>query len=263
VTLHDTGAPVAVVSAALVWCTVHQLGYAWLDGRFGTTTARLGLGGATLAALVALVTWGPYAVSMVGVSGFGVDNTFPPRVTLVLLGISQASLLLAAEPVLRRLAAQPSVWVLVAALNRRVMTTYLWHMTALGATVGAVLVADLPVLGPRPATADWWWTRPPWFVALGLVTLLLVRAFGSWEEPVGDLRPAPHPVRPVLAAVGVAAGLALLVDHGLLAPGGSVRWWLALLPVAALVAGGVAVRGTKVIAGQPSASAAPSPGPSQ
>jgi hypothetical protein len=195
-----------------------------------------------LGALVGLVTWGPYGVSMVGVSGYGVDNTFPPRVTLVLLGLAQASLLLAAEPALRRLVARPGVWVLVATLNRRVMTTYLWHMTALGIAVGGVLALDLPLLDVRPAESGWWWTRPPWFLVLAVMTLLLVRAAGGWEEPVVDRRPAPHPLRPVVAATGTAAGLALLADHGLLAPDGSVRWWLALLPVVAMLVGGMAVR---------------------
>jgi hypothetical protein len=244
-TIPAAGAGLAVLNALLVWGTVHQLGYAWLDGRFGTPPLRLGVGLAALASLVALVTWGPYAVSMVGVSGFGVDNTFPPRVTLVLLGLAQASLLLAIEPALGRLAVRPGVWRVVTVLNRRVMTTYLWHMTALGLVVAVVLALDLPALDADPAGSAWWWTRLPWFLVLALVTMLLVRATGGWEEPVIDRRAPPHPLRPVVAVTGTAAGIALLADRGLLAADGSPRWWLSLLPVLALLVGGVAIRNAK------------------
>ncbi|MFC6285217.1 acyltransferase [Nocardioides sp. GCM10027113] len=228
---------ITVVGALLVWCTVHQVGYAWVDRRLGRVPHRLALGLGSGLVLAVLVAVGPYGVSMVGVAGHGLDNTVPPRVTLVLLGLAQAGLLLAAEGPLRRLVARDGVWLLVVALNRRVMTTYLWHMTALGLAVAAVLATGLPVLDDEPASAAWWWTRPVWFVALGATTLLLVALVGRFEEPA---EPAHRTgaVRPLLGALGVAAGLGLVLDHGLLGAEGQVRWWLPLLPVLAVALSG-------------------------
>ena len=86
----------------VVWATVHQLGYAWLDGRLAGTRRRLLLAAVGAVGLVALVWAGPYPVSMVGLDGAAVNNSYPTRVTLLFLGMLQAGVVLALEPLLAR-----------------------------------------------------------------------------------------------------------------------------------------------------------------
>lgn len=69
---------------------------------------------------------------MVGVRGFGIDNTYPSRLTLVLLGFTQTGITLLLEPVARAWCARAWVWRTVITVESRVMTIYLWHLTALG-----------------------------------------------------------------------------------------------------------------------------------
>jgi hypothetical protein len=79
VSLGSGSVAVGFVNYLLVWGTLHQLGYAWLDGRLASVARRLLLAGAGLAAAVLLVQAGPYPVSMVGLDTSAVDNTYPTR----------------------------------------------------------------------------------------------------------------------------------------------------------------------------------------
>ncbi|HYH73317.1 MAG TPA: acyltransferase family protein, partial [Nocardioides sp.] len=115
----------------VVWATVHQLGYAWLDGRLAGTRRRLGLAAVGLVGLVALVWAGPYPVSMIGLDDAVVNNSYPTRVTLAFLGLLQAGVVLALEPVLGRWMARPRAWAGVVLVSSRIMTLYLWHLTAM------------------------------------------------------------------------------------------------------------------------------------
>ena len=82
----------------VVWATVHQLGYAWLDGRLAGTGRRLAAG--RRRGWSAWSRWcgpGPYPVSMIGLDGAVVNNSYPTRVTLAFLGLLQAGVVLAAR----------------------------------------------------------------------------------------------------------------------------------------------------------------------
>jgi hypothetical protein len=222
---------------------VHQVGYAWVDGVLHGAARPLLLSAVSFSVLLGLVTWGPYAVSMVGVDGHGVDNTLPPRVTLALLGLGQAGLAVAVAPALDRLLQHRRLWLVTVAVSARVMTIYLWHLTVLGLAVAVSLTWGGVGLGPPPATAQWWLTRPVWFLLLGVLTWLVVLAVGRFEDPPAT---PPRPTvgaAPALLEVGVtAAVLAALADHLLLGDGGTVRWWLPLLPVAVVLLVDRAVR---------------------
>lgn len=159
-----------------------------------------------------LVRWGPYAVSMVGVAGFGIDNTAPPHTTLLLLGTAQAGGVLLLQPVLSRTCSHPVVWAVVVAVETRAMTVYLWHMTAPGLLAGLSLSWAGLGLGWRPATSAWWWSRPGWCLALAVTTLGLVTLTGRWESPPPPAGTAPvSPVLPWSAIVVVSTCLGLLV----------------------------------------------------
>ncbi len=73
------------VNYLFVWVGVHQLGYAWLEGRCASRLRSslwcvIGLG-----SLVALTEMGPWPHSLVGVPGEVVSNTEPPHLPLVAL----------------------------------------------------------------------------------------------------------------------------------------------------------------------------------
>ena len=236
----STGQPlVGFLNYALVWGTVHQVGYAWADGALAGRGRRVLLAVAGLLGLLALVWAGPYAVSMVGLQGHGVNNAYPTRVTLAFLGLLQTGVLLALEPLLARIAASRPVWLATVFVSARIMTVYLWHLTALGIVVAGAMLAGGVGLGATPGSRDWWLGRPAWFLALGLVTAALVVVVGRIEQPPRDPRPAPPAVLPVMALVVSCASLGAMADLGIVSPTGQVHWYLPLLPVVACYAFGV------------------------
>lgn len=230
-------APAALLNYVFVWGTVHQLGYAWVDGAFRTRLHRMGLALAGFGGVLALVWAGPYPVAMVGLVG-GLNNSQPPRLTLTLLGVFQAGLILVLEPYLARLMERRAAWTGVIAVSAQIMTLYLWHMTSMVLVIAASLALGGFGFGIEPVTSAWWLTRPVWFALLCCITLLLAIAFGRFERPQADPRPAPALWRPLVAVASTCAGLGLLATSGVAGPDG-VNGLILTLPVAGMVLGGV------------------------
>ncbi|HET6966884.1 MAG TPA: acyltransferase family protein [Ornithinibacter sp.] len=217
----------------VVWASVHQLGYAWLDGRLAGTGRRLGLAAVGLAGTLALVWAGPYPVSMIGLDDAVVNNSYPTRVTLGFLGLLQAGIVLSIEPLLARWMRRPRPWAATVLVNSRIMTIYLWHLTAMIAVIGVSLLLGGPGLGAEPLTLEWWLTRPLWWAVLALVTLGFVALLGRFETPRPDDSPAPPVWLPVLVTVMACGGLGFMAGQGIVDAEG-VHWWWPLLPVAAV-----------------------------
>ncbi|GAB2461155.1 acyltransferase family protein [Xylanimonas ulmi] len=149
-------------------------------GFAGTSRARLAvLAVAAVGAMVALVALGPYPASMVGMPGDAISNLSPPTAPVLAQSLAQVALALLARAVLTRWALGRGRR-LVDSLARRSMTVYLWHLTAMFAVLGAVMLG-LGEQPPVPWSTDWWSTRPVWFGAFGLTLLGLVRVFGRFE----------------------------------------------------------------------------------
>lgn len=229
---------IGFLNYVLVWGTVHQVGYAWVDGTLQGKRTRLALALAGLGATLALVWLGPYPVAMVGLDTAQITNSYPPRVTLVFLGFFQAGLVLVTEPVLRRWMARPGSWTVVVAIGARIMTLYLWHLTAMVIVIGVGLITDGVGLGIEPLSATWWLSRPLWFVVLAVPTLLLIVIFGRYERPERDPRPAPPWWRPVIAVGLICAGLGLLAAIGI-ADGDGLNGLVLSLPVIGVALGGI------------------------
>ena len=173
----------------LVWLVPYLLGIAYsdraLDGR-GSRRARTVLwcatvgGFATTALLVAL---GPYPASMIGMPGAAISNLAPPTVVALTLAFGQiGALLLARDALLRATRPGTRGAAAVAWVAERSMTLYLWHLTAMIAVVGVVVVGMHAVL-PEAWSGGWWLTRPAWMLACVGVLGLLVRCFGRFERP--------------------------------------------------------------------------------
>ncbi|MCV7113518.1 acyltransferase, partial [Mycolicibacterium setense] len=84
-----------------------------------------------LATNVALLCWGPYELSLVGIEGQRLPNMSPPSLLLAGHAIILSALAVVAAPAIARWARRPRVWWLAAIGNSGAMTLYLWHMPAL------------------------------------------------------------------------------------------------------------------------------------
>ena len=182
-----------------VWLAVHQLGYAWQAGRIGAPPRALLWAAAGLAALIALVSFGPYPVSMVSMRTQEISNSLPPRITLLALGVVQTGLLLALEKPARRLLQRGALWTATVLINRFIMTVFLWHVTALVTAVGLIFITGdwerYFFLSIVPGTSAWWLTRPLWIAVLIVVLIPFVYLFHRFER-IGQARRTPAPPTP-------------------------------------------------------------------
>lgn len=213
---------------AFVWLTVHQAGYAWDDRpspRQGLGLAAVGFG--TLGALVA---FGPYPLSMVGVPGELVTNTTPPTVALLALAVGQIGLFSAATPRLERWLRNDGPWTATVLLGGSIMGLYVWHMTAMVFGALGLFALGGGILTLEPLSGWWWATRPVWFAVVALLTLLLVLAT-QWVESRGNA--VTHPLQLVAGALTMCGALAVILLEGFVLADGAPRLWAA----AAFVAG--------------------------
>ncbi|MFI6940286.1 acyltransferase [Streptomyces sp. NPDC050418] len=168
---------------AFVWLAIHQLGFLRADGklRMPSVLAATGLLGAG-----ALVAFGPYPLSMVGMPGEKISNMAPPTFALLCHGLWLVGAVeLVRRPAVRWLE-RPKVWRTVVAANGISMTAFLWHLTAMLGVYGVLIGLDVTL--PAPATAAWWAQVPLRMAAAAVLTALLVAAFRSFERPA----PAAH-----------------------------------------------------------------------
>jgi hypothetical protein len=79
-------------------------------------------------------------------------------------------------------------WRATIAVNARIMTLFLWHMTAY--LLALLALWPLGLGREQGSTLRWWLERPVWEVVPGVVLLGLVAAFGRFERgPRADGRP--------------------------------------------------------------------------
>ncbi|MEX0659218.1 MAG: acyltransferase [Egibacteraceae bacterium] len=190
----------------LVWLVPQQLGVIW--GRKGLRSP----GGAGLVALgllwLLVAVRAGYPTAMVGGDLAGSSNVLPP--TLALLGVIwlQVGMVVALEPLARRVAARGSGRV-VALLTALGMPLYLWHKLAEVPAAAIAVRLGLPVDAGDPGDPAFWAARLLW---IGLATLMVgpvLLAVVAFERR----RRATVPVtaRPWRVAVGGALLLAGLV----------------------------------------------------
>ena len=229
----------------IVWLIPGMFGVAYRRGLL-SARAALRVGVTMFAANVALLAWGPYELSLVGIETQQLKNMSPPSLLLAGHAIMLCALAIAAAPAITRWARRPRVWWLTVIGNSGAMTLYLWHIPAL---LGMHLAFDY--LGyPRfdPDASN--------FVVLSALQLLVMAALVATAfVTLRPLENAPLPLwdggfvaRPGLrsAAVGIllcTAGAATLP---------SVGWGLkeqGLLCVAAML---VALVGARTLAARSS-----------
>jgi hypothetical protein len=192
----------------------HQLGYFYADGSVGrwprSTAWWMITGG--LAGMVSLTNpwlfeplgqarfeWFPgtghYPRSLLGTDVGEISNAYPPTLIYLLVGVWLIGLALLARPALDPWLLRPGPWRLTVLINSRIMTLFLWHMTAY--LVAVILLWPLGFGRPTEPTLRWWLERPVWVLVPGMVLLGLVAVFGRFET-LGrrPARPAGTPDHP-------------------------------------------------------------------
>ena len=213
-----------------VWAGMHQLGYAWQSGRLDGTGRRVALGAGGLAVLVALLVFGPYPISFIGVPGDEIVNSMPPKLTIFALGVFQAGLVLALEPLGRRLLEGTRTWSAVILVNGMIMSLYLWHLTA-SVLVTAVAWGIGIGLSADPGSVEWWLWRPFWLGLYAAATLPFVFLFARFERGTIEVPERVSIWRLVASVSLVCGGLAATAAGGI----GSDDWagirvWVVALP---------------------------------
>ncbi|MGW3210783.1 acyltransferase family protein [Streptomyces parvus] len=177
---------VEFLNFAFVWLAVHQLGFLRADGRIHLRRAAL-LAGGGLVTATALVAFGPYPLSMVGMPGEKVSNMAPPTLALLAHGLWLVGAVELLRAPAARLLERPRVWRTVVAANGVAMTAFLWHLTAMFGVYGALFALDVAL--PEPASAAWWAQVPLRLALAAALTAALVAAFRTFERPAAPASP--------------------------------------------------------------------------
>ncbi|MFJ7592757.1 acyltransferase [Streptomyces sp. NPDC097617] len=172
------------VNVAAGWLVPFTLGAAWSRGAFARREPALLLLGAGSAATVALILWGGYPASMVGVPGAPISNLNPPTLAAAAFGLAQCGLALLVREALARAMRRPTAWAKVALVNLSAMTVFLWHQTAMMAVtaLGLLFSADLPGLHTVPDSAGWIAARLLWLPVFAAALMVCWAAFRTYEQ---------------------------------------------------------------------------------
>lgn len=223
-----------------IWLAVHQLGYAWQQGYFKSTWKTFLLFPAGLLTLWAMVTLGPYPLSLVGVPTDELSNTLPPKLPLLALGFAQIGLLLSLQRIARRWLSNRGPWTATVLVNGMIMTVFLWHSTAMMLVIGAGFWLWPDVFAVEPGTVKWWLARPVWVVLFFTATLPFLLLFSRFERisaPV--IADNIGRIRLFLGALLACCGLGYLALKGI---GSSPHWLIdvmfLLLPLAGAASAG-------------------------
>ncbi|MFI6905729.1 acyltransferase [Nonomuraea sp. NPDC050394] len=187
------------VNLAAGWLVPYTLGAAWTRGTLSPVgthgvmgAARGGLRGPSAAwvllvgggvSAAALVVWGGYPASMVGVPGAAISNLNPPTLAAVAFGLAQCGAALLAHGPLTRALRRPAAWAAVALANLSAMTVFLWHQTAMIAVtaLGLAAAGPLPGLHTAPLESGWVVARVAWLPVFAAALLVCVAAFRAAE----------------------------------------------------------------------------------
>ncbi|MCJ7726296.1 MAG: acyltransferase, partial [Acidimicrobiia bacterium] len=211
--LGDVGA----VNYLFVWLLAHQAGYFYADGTLPAAGRRGDalLAAAGLAGMAVLITWFGYPVSMVEVPGQPASNTAPPSIALVFLALWLIGLAMLLRGPLARWLERDRPWRVVTRLNRIVLTAYLWHVTAITASVAILYPLGFPQ--PEIGTPQWWLLRPVFVASMVPLLVALLAVFGRFEiHPVTVVARGRFDARSIAAmAFGTFALAVCLLGFGI------------------------------------------------
>ena len=213
------GTPMSgVANFLIVWLIPVVIGVAYARRLIGPRAA-LAVAAVAFAAQVVLCLAGPYEVSLVVTGTERLSNVSPPTLLLALHCTWMSCVFVAAAGAIRRWAARPRVWHVVAVGNGGAMTLYLWHIPAI-----AVAAFSLHAIGldAYDVDAPGFWgllaLRAVVFavvmaVAFRLLSPLEHRRLPWWDAPARATGARSTAAGVLVCVAGVA--LVLLAKNGL------------------------------------------------
>jgi surface polysaccharide O-acyltransferase-like enzyme len=213
------GTPMSgVANFLIVWLIPVAIGVAYARRLIGPRVA-VAVAATAFVAQVVLAALGPYDVSLVVTGTEHVSNVSPPTLLLALHCTWMSFAFVAAAGAIRRWAARPRVWYVVAVGNGGAMTLYLWHIPAI-----AVAAFSLHAIGldAYDVDAPGFWgllaLRAVVFAvvmaaAFRLLSPLEHRRLPWWDAPVQATGAQSTAAGVLISIAGVA--LLLLAKNGL------------------------------------------------
>ncbi|MCV7196580.1 acetyltransferase [Mycobacterium angelicum] len=126
-----------VANFVIVWLIPMVIGVAYAR-RLIRPQAALGIAAAAFAAQLMLAAGSTYEVSLVVTGAERMSNVSPPTLLLALHCTWMSCAFVAAAAAIRRWAARPRVWRVIAVGNGGAMTLYLWHIPAIAVAAFAL-----------------------------------------------------------------------------------------------------------------------------
>ncbi len=214
----------------IVWLIPVVIGVAYAR-RLIAPRAALAVTAAALSAQVALAVAGPYDISLVATGAERTPNTLPPTLLLALHCTWMSCMFVAAAGAIRRWAARPRVWRVVALGNGGAMTLYLWHIPAIVAAAVCLHAVGLDAYDVK-APSFWGLLALRALVFSGVMAVAFrllwplehrrLPWWDEWDAPVGATGGWSTAAGSLVCVAGVA--LVLLAKNGLSGPPG----WTAL-----------------------------------
>ncbi len=213
------GTPISgVANFLIVWLIPVVIGVAYARRLIGPRAAFAGAAVA-FAAQIVLCLAGRYDVSLVVTGTERISNVSPPTLLLALHCTWMSCLFVAAGGAIRRWAARPRVWYVVAVGNGGAMTLYLWHIPAI-----AVAAFSLHAIGLDAYDVDapgFWGLLALRAVVFAVVMAVVFRLLSPlehrrlpwWDAPVRATGARSTAAGVLVCLAGVA--LVLLAKNGL------------------------------------------------
>jgi surface polysaccharide O-acyltransferase-like enzyme len=212
-----------VANYLIVWLIPVAIGVAYARRLIGARAA-LAVAVAALVAQVAVAVMGPYDISLVVTGTEQMSNVSPPTLLLALHCTWMSCAFVASARAIRRLAARPRVWRVVAVGNGGAMTLYLWHIPAIAV---ATIALNAVGLDAYDVDAPGFWARlalravvfaAVMYVAFRLLAPLEHRRLPWWDAPAGASGARATVAGVLICGAGVA--LLLMAKDGLSGAGG-------------------------------------------
>ena len=123
---------------------------------------------------------GHYPKSLLGTDVEAVSNAYPPTVCFLLGGVWTIGAVLLLKPRLDRWLQRERPWRFTIIVNARIMTLFLWHMTAF--LLALLLLWPLGLGREQDSTGRFWLEKPLYLLVAGGILLGLIAVFGRFEH---------------------------------------------------------------------------------
>ena len=213
------GTPMSgVANFLIVWLIPVAVGVAYARRLIGSRAA-LAVAATAFAAQIVLALVGLYEVSLVVTGTEHMSNVSPPTLLLALHCTWMSFAFVTAAGAIRRWAARPRVWRVVAVGNGGAMTLYLWHIPAIAVATFALHAVGLDAYA---VDAPGFWSllalRAVVFAVVMAVVFWLLsplehRRLPWWDAPVRAVGTRSAAAGALVCVAGVA--LVLLAKNGL------------------------------------------------